>query len=155
MRRIEANSGTVAGTTIRRTTLSRYMVAIRSQAKSCCSTNSVGPRGQAPDRQAAEHHHGARVVEEIIDLYLAPIAIGEDPFDYEYIWKKMYRRTHAWGRKGIAMAEFFPVFDVEVVNELFYHVFKGEPQPVDGYIQLDDITLEISEEYLKDFNIIE
>ena len=29
--------------------------------------------------------------------------IGEDPFDYAYIWEKMYRRTHAWGRKGIGM----------------------------------------------------
>lgn len=27
---------------------------------------------------------------------------------------------------------------IEVGNELFYYVFKGEPQPVDGYIQLDD-----------------
>lgn len=57
------------------------------------------------------------------------------------------------------MAEFFPVFDVEVGNELFYYVFKGEPQPVDGYIQLDDhkpgLGLEISEEHLKDFIIIE
>ena len=57
------------------------------------------------------------------------------------------------------MAEFFPVFDVEVGNELFYYVFKGEPQPVNGYIQLDDnkpgLGLEISDEYLSDFNIIE
>ena len=29
--------------------------------------------------------------------------IGEDPFDYAYIWEKMYRRTHAWGRRGIGM----------------------------------------------------
>ncbi|MNI89064.1 L-rhamnonate dehydratase [compost metagenome] len=57
------------------------------------------------------------------------------------------------------MAEYFPVFDVEVGNELFYYVFKGEPQPVNGYIQLDDnkpgLGLEISDEYLSDFNIIE
>ncbi len=57
------------------------------------------------------------------------------------------------------MAEFFPVFDVEVGNELFYYLFKGEPQPVNGYIQLDDdkpgLGLEISDEYLSDFNIIE
>ena len=43
IRRIEANSGTVASTTIRLTTLPRYMLAIRPQTKSCCSTNSVGP----------------------------------------------------------------------------------------------------------------
>ena len=34
-----------------------------------------------------------RVAKEIVDLYLAPICIGEDPFDNEYIWQKMYRRT--------------------------------------------------------------
>ncbi|MGF1561049.1 MAG: L-rhamnonate dehydratase [Geminicoccaceae bacterium] len=44
-----------------------------------------------------------RIAKEIIDLYLAPLAIGEDPFDYEYIWQRMYRSTHAWGRKGITM----------------------------------------------------
>jgi L-alanine-DL-glutamate epimerase-like enolase superfamily enzyme len=57
------------------------------------------------------------------------------------------------------MSEYFPMFDVEVGNELFYYVFKGEPQPVNGYIQLDDdkpgLGLEISDEYLSDFNIIE
>jgi L-rhamnonate dehydratase len=45
-----------------------------------------------------------RVAKQIIDQYLAPIAIGEDPFDVEYIWQKMYRSTLAWGRKGIGMA---------------------------------------------------
>ena len=29
--------------------------------------------------------------------------IGEDPFDYAYLWEKMYRTTHAWGRKGVGM----------------------------------------------------
>ena len=45
-----------------------------------------------------------RVAKEIIDLYLTPIVMGQDPFDNEYLWQKMYRRTHAWGRKGIGMA---------------------------------------------------
>ena len=26
------------------------------------------------------------------------------PLDYEYLWQRMYRATHAWGRKGVAMA---------------------------------------------------
>lgn len=59
----------------------------------------------------------------------------------------------------LLMVEFFLVFDVEVGNELFYYVFKGELQLVDGYIQLDDykfgLGLEIFEEYFKDFIIIE
>lgn len=45
-----------------------------------------------------------RIAKDIIDLYLAPLVIGEDPFDNEYLWQKMYRATIAWGRKGIGMA---------------------------------------------------
>ena len=43
------------------------------------------------------------VVKKAIDDWYAPLVIGEDPFDYAYKKKKMYRRTHAWGRKGIGM----------------------------------------------------
>ncbi|MEM1398872.1 MAG: L-rhamnonate dehydratase [Pseudomonadota bacterium] len=43
------------------------------------------------------------VVKQAIDDYYAPLVVGHDPFDYAYIWEKMYRRTHAWGRKGIGM----------------------------------------------------
>jgi L-rhamnonate dehydratase len=57
------------------------------------------------------------------------------------------------------MSEFFPVHDVEVGNELFYYIFDGDPQPVDGYLQLDDnlpgLGLTLSTRHLKDFNIIE
>jgi L-alanine-DL-glutamate epimerase-like enolase superfamily enzyme len=56
------------------------------------------------------------------------------------------------------MAEFFPVHDVEVGNELFYYIFKGEPQPQHGYLQLDDrpgLGLEVSNEHLNSFEIIE
>lgn len=45
-----------------------------------------------------------RISKQIIDLYLAPLVIGQDPFDYEYLWQRMYRNTHAWGRKGVGMA---------------------------------------------------
>ena len=43
------------------------------------------------------------LVKKTIDEYLRPLVIGEDPFDYSYIWEKMYRRTHAWGRRGLGM----------------------------------------------------
>lgn len=43
------------------------------------------------------------LVKETIDKYLAPLCIGESPWDYAYIFEKMYRKTHAWGRKGIGM----------------------------------------------------
>ncbi|GAB3626454.1 racemase [Pandoraea terrae] len=45
-----------------------------------------------------------RIAKAIIDQYLAPLVIGHDPFDYEYLWQRMYRSTLAWGRKGIGMA---------------------------------------------------
>ncbi len=45
-----------------------------------------------------------KIAKAIIDEYLAGMVIGEDPWDYEYLWQKMYRGTHAWGRKGVTMA---------------------------------------------------
>ena len=44
-----------------------------------------------------------QLVKKTIDEYLKPLVIGEDPFDYAYIWEKMYRRTHACGRRGLGM----------------------------------------------------
>ena len=43
------------------------------------------------------------LIKETIDRYLAPLVIGHDPHDYAYLWEKMYRVTHAWGRKGVGM----------------------------------------------------
>src|SRR5262245_14671868 len=44
-----------------------------------------------------------RVTKQTIDLYLAPLLIGADPWDIEFLWQHMYRRTMAFGRKGIGM----------------------------------------------------
>ena len=44
-----------------------------------------------------------RVVKAAIDEWLAPLVIGADPFDHAHLWETMFRRTHAWGRKGIGM----------------------------------------------------
>ena len=56
------------------------------------------------------------------------------------------------------MSEYFPVHDVEVGNELFYYIFKGDPAPDNGYLQLDDnlpgLGLELNEAYFSQFNII-
>jgi L-alanine-DL-glutamate epimerase-like enolase superfamily enzyme len=45
-----------------------------------------------------------RVSKQIVDLYLKPLVLGQDPWDYEYLNQRMYRATHAWGRKGVGMA---------------------------------------------------
>jgi L-rhamnonate dehydratase len=57
------------------------------------------------------------------------------------------------------MAEFFPPVDVEVGNELFWYIFKGEPTPTNGYIDLDEtipgLGLTVDEPALKKFKITE
>jgi L-rhamnonate dehydratase len=44
------------------------------------------------------------ITKQVIDLYLKPLAIGVDPWDFEFLWQHMYRKTMAFGRKGIGMA---------------------------------------------------
>ena len=44
-----------------------------------------------------------QLVKYTIDTYLKPLVIGEEPFDYAYIWEKMYRKTLNWGRRGLGM----------------------------------------------------
>ena len=44
------------------------------------------------------------VTKQVIDLYLKPLLIGQDPWDTEFLWQHMYRKTMAFGRKGIGMA---------------------------------------------------
>ena len=43
------------------------------------------------------------VTKSLIDTYLKPLLIGADPWDTEFLWQQMYRRTMAFGRKGVAM----------------------------------------------------
>lgn len=45
-----------------------------------------------------------RLAKQAIDLYLRPLVLGADPFDSELLWQQMYRRTIAFGRKGVVMA---------------------------------------------------
>ena len=57
------------------------------------------------------------------------------------------------------MAEYFPIVDVEVGNELFWYIFRGEPKAKAGYIELDDnvagLGLAVDEAALANFEIIE
>ena len=55
------------------------------------------------------------------------------------------------------MSEWFPVYDVEIGNELFYYIFKGDPEADDGYLQLDDnlpgLGIELATEHFDNFKI--
>jgi L-rhamnonate dehydratase len=57
------------------------------------------------------------------------------------------------------MAEYFPVVDVEVGNELFWYIFDGEPKAKDGFIDLSadlpGMGLTINEAGLNKFEITE
>ncbi|HEX6069432.1 MAG TPA: L-rhamnonate dehydratase [Longimicrobiaceae bacterium] len=44
-----------------------------------------------------------RVTKQVIDLYLTPVLLGQEVWDIEFLWQHMYRRTMAFGRKGIGM----------------------------------------------------
>jgi len=57
------------------------------------------------------------------------------------------------------MAEYFPLVEVEVGNELFWHIFDGEPKAKDGFVDLDEnlpgLGLTIKEEAFENFEVIE
>jgi len=56
------------------------------------------------------------------------------------------------------MAEYFPMVDVEVGNELFWYLFDGEPRAKDGFIDLDEdvpgLGPTVSPKALEDFEVI-
>ncbi len=57
------------------------------------------------------------------------------------------------------IAEFFPLVDVEIGNELFWYIFDGEPKAENGFINLRDdvpgLGLKIREDALANFRVIE
>jgi len=57
------------------------------------------------------------------------------------------------------MAEYFPIVDVEVGNELFWYVFEGEPRAKDGSVDLDErvpgLGLTVNERALEQFDVVE
>jgi L-rhamnonate dehydratase len=65
------------------------------------------------------------VTKACIDTYLKPLLLGADPWDIEYLWQQMYRRTMAFGRKGVAMTA------ISAVDIALWDVLgKSAQQPV-------------------------
>jgi len=57
------------------------------------------------------------------------------------------------------ISEYFPVCDIGVGNELFYYIFDGDPEAIDGKLQLDDevpgLGLRITDDHLHNFEMAE
>jgi L-rhamnonate dehydratase len=65
------------------------------------------------------------VTKQVIDTYLAPLLVGQDPWDLEFLWQQMYRKTMAFGRKGIGMVA------ISAVDIALWDVLgKAASQPV-------------------------
>ena len=58
--------------------------------------------GHHGDRQRRAVSRTSR--EQIVDAKLAPLLVGENPLNTEYLFEKMYRSTVAFGRKGAVIA---------------------------------------------------
>ena len=66
-----------------------------------------------------------QISRQVIEFYLKPILLGSDPWNIELLWQQMYRKTIAFGRKGIGMAA------ISAVDIALWDVLgKSSKQPV-------------------------
>ena len=76
-----------------------------------------------------------QATKQVIDLYLKPLLIGADPWDTEFLWQHMYRKTMAFGRKGIGMAAISAVdialWDIlgKSAKQPVYRLLGGKTKP--------------------------
>jgi L-rhamnonate dehydratase len=76
-----------------------------------------------------------RLTKQAIDVYLAPLLIGQDPFDVEFLWQHMYRSTIAWGRKGVGMVAIsaldIAIWDLlgKATKQPVYRLLGGRTKP--------------------------
>ena len=71
----------------------------------------------------------------VIDTYLKPLLVGQDPMNSEYLWQSMYRRTLPYGRKGIGMAAIsaidLAIWDTKgkLLGEPVFRLIGGRTKP--------------------------
>src|SRR5437660_8224383 len=76
-----------------------------------------------------------QVTKQVIDLYLKPLLMGRDPWDTEFLWQNMYRKTMAFGRKGIGMVAIsavdIAIWDLlgKVSGEPVFRLLGGRTKP--------------------------
>jgi L-rhamnonate dehydratase len=76
-----------------------------------------------------------QVTKQVIDLYLKPLLLGRDPWDLEFLWQHMYRKTMAFGRKGIGMVAISAVdialWDIlgKAARQPVYRLLGGRTKP--------------------------
>lgn len=51
-----------------------------------------------------EAYGPAEPISSIIQHFLKPVVIGEDPLDIERVWEKLYNRSRDFGQKGMPIA---------------------------------------------------
>ncbi len=75
------------------------------------------------------------VAKQLIDVYLKPVLLGQNPLDIEFLWQQMYRSTMAFGRKGIGMAAISAVdialWDLmgKITKQPVYRLLGGRTKP--------------------------
>jgi L-rhamnonate dehydratase len=75
------------------------------------------------------------ITKQVIDLYLKPLLLGADPWDIEFLWQLMYRKTMAFGRKGIGMTAISAVdialWDIlgKSAKQPVYRLLGGKTKP--------------------------
>jgi L-alanine-DL-glutamate epimerase-like enolase superfamily enzyme len=101
-------------------------------------TNRVGGISQARKISALAEAHGVPVIPHAGQMH-----------NYHVVMASL----------NSPMAEYFPIVDVEVGNELFWYIFEGEPRAENGFVDLDEnvagLGLRVNEEALKKFEVIE
>jgi len=76
-----------------------------------------------------------QLAKQVIDTYLRPLLIGQDPWDTEFLWQLMYRRTLPFGRKGICLVAISAIdialWDLlgKATNQPLYRLLGGKTKP--------------------------